>query len=293
MAAASTILAGAPDAPSSTLAFLSLPALSNAAPGAMPPALPTPTGTPTVLAAQVHSFELLGKGPADQGVIVLSGTGATRGLRLLRDPSAPDSAQTIFVHPQSPEAVRVAPDLRHTAWITNDFIGRVVRHADLSSCALATTANSEVFEVGFAGAELVLWSESAGQAQERNDGYLAPRDNCRAAVRYARGLQRLHHASDQGVVFADEFDEDSQSVTLKFARVVASDATGAGPPRLGRAVRIAEGVHQYVTVIEDDSGQGAAGQATYVTFRTTSQSKLPAGLYLFGPIPFTKAPTTP
>ncbi len=235
--------------------------------------------TPQRLLTDVRAFDYVGTRDR-RAIVVDSGVGSSRGYRLLGETANGAPPTTLLLAASTPEAVRVAPDLRHTAWVANDFVGQIVRHTDGKTCLLATSGRAEVFNVGFAGADLIFWSEGAGQDQERNDGYFAPRDDCRGAVRFARAVHLMEPVAG-GIVFADDYDASHESMSLKFARTVSD----GGRARLGRAVRIAEGVHQYATVIGDDPA--------YVLFRTTSRSPLPPGFYVYGPIPFSAAPVDP
>ena len=241
-------------------------------------------GAPEPIAEAVHGFDLVPPdGPLDRGVTLDRDGPAGRGFDLLFNFNVPPAPQRLFSYAQPPESVQVATDLGHTVWISFDFVGEIIHNPDLARCALATTATSEVFSAGFVGADLVHWSEGAGQDQERNDGFVAPRDNCHAAKRYVTGLHHVQKASAAGLVFTDNFDDASETVSLKFARAVA--AAGATPAHLGRAVLVAERVNQYVNVVGNDD-------ATYLLFRATAASApLAPGVYLFGPVRFDQAPS--
>jgi hypothetical protein len=217
----------------------------------------------------VYSFDII------DGVLTADREGPSgRGLDL----PGTTPPRRLFDFKQSPELVHFATKdgaIIHTLWISFDFVGEIIRNADLTRCTLATTPASEVFNAGFVGSDLVHWSEGAGVDQERSDGFAAPRDACRSGTRFATGLHHVQFANQQGIIFTEAFDDATTTVTLKYARAVA--AAGATPAHLEPAVTIAEKVDQYVTVVHD-------GLNPHVLFRATAASApLRPGIYLYRP----------
>jgi hypothetical protein len=234
---------------------------------------PEPTAPKPIVDA-VRSVDVI------DGVATADRDGASgRGLDLLEGTAR--APRRLFDFQQPPELVHFATNdssqITHTVWISFDFVGEIIRNADLTRCTLATTPLSEVFNAGFVGSDLVYWSESAGVDQERSDGYIAPRDACRTATRFATGLHNVLLANAQGIIFTEAFDDATATVTVKFARAVA--AAGVVPAHLEAPVVIAEKVDQYVTVVHDN-----ANSSPYVLFRATAvSSPLRPGIYLYKP----------
>jgi hypothetical protein len=198
-----------------------------------------------------------------------------RVLRLLGDPATPGAVTGVFTHRGTPEAVRVSFDGRLTAWISDDFIGRLVRHADQSICLLNTSEDVEVFRLGFLGnARLLLWTESAPDEPDRRDGFLARPEDCRASQRFGHGVHFLQPIGDRGVILGDELDERNERLTLKYLAARA----GAAGFALDEPVRVDENVDQYVTV--------ASERPALLLYRKRAQGPDTDGTYLFGPVPF-------
>jgi hypothetical protein len=219
----------------------------------------------------VHSFDII------DGVLVTDREGPSgRGLDL----PVPTLPIRLFDFTQPPELVHFASkdgQIMHTVWISFDFVGEIIRNADLTRCTLATTPASEVFNAGFVGSDLVQWSEGAGVDQERSDGYFAPRDACRSATRFSTDLHTVLLANERGIIFTEAFDDVTATVTVKFARAVA--AAGAVPAHLDTPVVIAEKVDQYVTVVHE-----GANRDPFVLFRANAASApLRPGIYLYQP----------
>jgi hypothetical protein len=235
----------------------------------------SPPGPEQELATGVQSFELVGDGSADRGVAVLVREAGLRVLRLVGDPRAPGRVTGVFTHRGTPEAVRVSFDGTLTAWITDDFTGRLVRHADQAICHLNTRDDVEVFRLGFMGdARLLLWTEGAPDDLDRRDAFFAPPGDCRQSTRFGHGVQFLQAVGERGVILGDELSEASEQVTLKYA---AARTTG-GRFSLDEPVRVDEKVGQYIVV--------ASETPPLVLFRKDGQGPEVDGVYLFGPLPF-------
>jgi hypothetical protein len=234
-----------------------------------------PGATPEVLAAGILSFELIGDGSADRGVAALVLEAGRRVLRLVGDPEAPGAVTGVFTHRGTPEAVRVSFDGKLTAWITDDFTGRLVRHADQSICLMNTRDDAEVFRLGFMGnARLLLWTESAPDDLNRRDAFFAPPGDCRQSTRFGHGVQFLHPVGERGLVLGDELEEAAERLTLK----VVPARMHEGRFVLDEPLRVDEKVGQYITV--------ASEQPLLVLFRKDGQGPDVDGVYLFGPAPF-------
>ena len=237
----------------------------------------SPGATPELLATGVQSFELIGEAGAgmDLGVAVLVLEAGRRVLRLVGDPRAPGTVTGVFTHRGTPEAVRVSFDGKLTAWITDDFVGRLVRHADQAICLLNTRDDVEVFRLGFLGdARLLVWTESAPDDVNRRDAFAAPPGDCRQSARFGHGVQFLHPVGERGLVLGDELDEAIERLTLKLVPARTRD----GQFVLDEPLRVDEKVGQYITV--------ASEQPLLVLYRKDGQGPEVDGVYLFGPAPF-------
>jgi hypothetical protein len=231
--------------------------------------------TPEVLATGVQNFELIGDGSADRGVAVLVLEAGRRVLRLVGDPQAPGVVTGVFTHRGTPEAVRVSFDGKLTAWITDDFTGRLVRHADQAICLINTRDDVEVFRLGFLGnARLLIWTESAPDDVNRRDVFFAPPGDCRQSTRFGHGVHFLHPVGERGLVLGDELEESAERLTLK----VVATRTRDGRFVLDEPLRVDEKVGQYITV--------ASEQPLLVLYRKDGQGPEVDGVYLFGPAPF-------
>jgi hypothetical protein len=232
---------------------------------------------PEVLATNIQSFELIGDASAgvDMGVAALVLEAGRRVLRLVGDPRAPGVVTGVFTHRGTPEAVRVSFDGKLTAWITDDFDGRLVRHADQAICLLNTRDDVEVFRLGFLGnARLLVWTESAPDDVNRRDAFFAPPGDCRQSTRFGHGVQFVHPVEERGLVLGDELEEAALRLTLK----VVPARTRDGQFVLDEPLRVDEKVGQYITV--------ASEQPLLVLYRKDGQGPEVDGVYLFGPAPF-------
>ena len=134
----------------------------------------------------------------DLGVAALVLEAGRRVLRLVGDPRAPGVVTGVFTHRGTPETVRVSFDGKLTAWITDDFVGRLVRHADQAICLMNTRDDVEVFRLGFLGnARLLVWTESAPDDVNRRDAFFAPPGDCRQSTRFGHGVQFLHPVGER------------------------------------------------------------------------------------------------
>jgi hypothetical protein len=240
-------------------------------------AVPFPAGgAPTKLADDVLDYDLLGLGPADRGVAVLtrSATPPARLFQILR-PGAEPAAQTVFATDDALEDVQLSDDGRFTAWRNGHLVTRIVGHDDLSSCLLNTSANVRATPALFlASAGLVFWTEDAPEDPTRQDAYVAAPDGCRNKRRYARGLYLELPVGDRGLVFGDNYEDRNFTVSLKYAGA----RQGRDGWELGAPVPVTDGVDSAVVLVATDPPS--------LVFRKKVGAPDETGLYLLGPIAF-------
>jgi hypothetical protein len=236
-----------------------------------------PSGAGLVrLAGDVDEYLVLGARGRDDGVAYLTTLSLnSKAFRLLRDLRAPASAATLFTSIGVPERIRVSPDVRYTAWEDARSTVRVVRHADLGSCALNVDPRLAAHGTSFlASAGLVFWTQDAGGDRDRRDGYFADPDGCQHKQRFAQATYFIAPIGDRGIILADEVDDDTQAATLKYA--VLNDARSW--PAAG-AVRVFED-------IEGSSVVPVGRDPMFLLFRAAPGSPARQGTYVFGPLPF-------
>jgi hypothetical protein len=239
-----------------------------------------PAGTgETTLASQVVEFLPLGHAATDAALLLrVQLPVGGHAFQLLRDRERPETAVTVFSNDGFLEGVLVSPDLRYTAWIDPEFRGTVVHVDDLATCALNPTPAPAVSELGFLDdASLLFWTEPDDGGQARRDGFLAPPERCGEHVRFAVGVGFVTPVASRGVIFGDERDDTARTVTLKYAGLAhgLEEAMGGG-------VRVHERAFAPVTLV---SG-ATAPDSLHVVYRAEADGARPAGVYLFGPVPF-------
>jgi hypothetical protein len=240
-----------------------------------------PAGTgETVIASQVVEFLPLGRAATDGALLLRVHLPAGgHAFQLLRDRALPSSAQTVFTNEGFLEGLLVSPDLAYTAWIDPEFRGRVIRNADLTTCALNGIARPPVFDLAFLDdGGLVFWTEPGSAGLSRRDGFLAPPDRCSERVPFAQDLAFFTPISHLGLVFGDERDDTAQTLTLRYASLaLAGDRRW---PAQG-SVRVQERVTAPVRIVS-----GGGGGATTLLYRAEADGTRQAGIYVFGPLPF-------
>jgi hypothetical protein len=222
------------------------------------------------LASGVHDHLLFGDATKDEGIAFLIALSEDVGtLRFLRDPRMPATASPLFTYTTMLEDVTVSHDLRFTAWSDGHFDMRIVRMADGVSCDLNTTPKRDAFGPNFLEhAGLVFWQEDSADVPDQLDGYYAKPDGCQDKQRFGQGVDFTVPVGDRALLFGDELDQGSSTVTLKYAAL----AGGTTWPAAG-AVRIHENVdnswlipvgpEQRLLVFHVSKGD-AAEQGTYV-----------------------------
>jgi hypothetical protein len=230
----------------------------------------------TKVGSKVTGYDLFTASGDDAGIAFITSMGPTRGaFHLLRDPTRPESAVTLFTYTNEIENLQFSSDLRFTAWVDSSFTARIVRNSDYRSCDLNAQPGQEAIDPWFLeGAGLVFWSEASLDDANRHDGYLADPQDCKNKHRYGWGVEFGIPVGDRAVVFGDEADDYGSTITLKYAEISnAREWPTDGP------VRIHEQVAGSSVVV-------VGTKPTLVIFRVVKGGPLEEGTYVFGPTPF-------
>jgi len=234
-----------------------------------------PSGAnPADLVSGVEAVTVLGEHGIDRGVAVATSTqGGPGAVRVLPDPRKPAGWTTVVSHEGDLMALQISPDARFTAWTDDNFVVRVAKHSDLSTCVLnhnpRLPAHSPTF---LRDAGLVFWGEDSGGDLERRDGYYADPADCSTRQRFAQAVYFLAPIDNRGLVFADETDDNSQRATLKYVPITDGKTwPQEGPVR----------VHPD---IDGPSVVPASWDPLILLFRVSVGEKENQGLYLFGPV---------
>jgi hypothetical protein len=236
---------------------------------------PAGTGV-TIVESDVQDYWLLGERPVDQGVVLFKTLGETgTAFELLRDPTVPSSLLTVFTYNDVIDDWSVSADLRYTAWTDASFKGQVVRNSDLGACLLPGGRQLSIYKPVFlTHAALMFWTELSLDDPLRRDAFFATPERCAEKQRFGRGIDFYDALGDRGLVFGDEYDDASKTVTLKYARLSPDgpdwQATGA--------VRVHERVKTPITLVGSDP--------LLLVFQTSGDAGESTGTYVFGPVPF-------
>ncbi|HEY2900416.1 MAG TPA: hypothetical protein VGL59_07570 [Polyangia bacterium] len=234
-----------------------------------------PSGAnPQLLATSITSFALIGDRATDLATGLFQQPPNMPGsFLLLRDRTGAPPA-SILMYTDALEGLRVSLDLRFTLWLDGAFRARLAKNDTLETCALNAADAPAIFSPFMTtGANLLVWTQAAADADHRRDGYVAPSADCTARQRFAQAMDFALAVGDSGLIFGDESDPIAQTVTLKY---VAINAAGDGL-RPGGPYRIADHVRTPI------SRAGTGPQL--LLYRTVQTPDRPAGTFLFG-VPF-------
>jgi hypothetical protein len=233
------------------------------------------------LATKIVDFLALGADDADTGILLrVRQAAGGHAFQLLVDRDHPTTVKTIFTNEGFLEGIAVSPDLKFTAWIDPEFVGRSIRNADLATCTLNPGVGSAVPPVGEVtftdDASALFWSQPRPGAGGARDGYFVAPEKCDEKTLYARGLGFLNVVGARGMVWGDAKDDAARTVTLKYAAApktaAAKDVAAAG------GWRVAGGVTTPVTMISGATG----ATSVHVLYRAEASDGREAGVWLFG-----------
>jgi hypothetical protein len=234
-----------------------------------------PDGTnAATVASDLIEYLPVGNAPDNDGLLFRSRVDAGQAFQLLRPHATSPGPVTLFSSDSAVEGVLVAPDLSVAAWVDFLFIGRVIRVDDLSSCTINTPDEPSISALSMLdNAGLVFWNEPA-LLHPWHDGFYAPPDRCREKQRFSENLGFLNTVGHRGLIFGDELFQLSNLFTLKYA-AARTDGTRWS---IDEPVRIHEHVKPPVTLVGSDT--------TLVVFQAAPGEREPAGIFVFGPVPF-------
>jgi len=236
-----------------------------------------PTGAGVVLIqSNIRHYSQVGEHAEDKALVLLRNAGAAGlSFQLLRDPASPADLVTVFSYRGTLNGALVSRDLRFTTWADDAFRAELIRNDDLTACSLNVGAEPPIYFPEFLdNAALMFWSQASEATPGRQDGFFASPERCRDKQRFAQGLEYYQPVGNRGLLFGDEHDEVTRTVTLKYA---ALSQDGSQWPSAG-AVRIRERVQLPITII--------GSNPMLLVFRALSDGTGDEGTYVFGPVPF-------
>jgi hypothetical protein len=241
-----------------------------------------PSGAnPVQMSRKTGRFVILGEDTTeDRGIgYFIEGTGRFLSeYRFIPKRSEPFNSTVVFRYAGNLEGFRPSRDLRYTGYAKVDrnegFNGYIARNDGSGDCILSSQRDLPAFTMRFLdSAGLVFWAEESDDDATFRDGWRGRPDGCRDKHRFAAHLAYHAAVGDEGLIFGDQADIETETMTLRYVKIEnGQDWPAAGP------VAIMERVVQPVVMLTPQRQQ--------LVFRVKGLQPEASGLYVFSGLPF-------
>ena len=248
-----------------------------------------PSGAnPVQLSRKTSRYVVLGEETTqDLGIgYFIDGTGRFLSeYRVIPDRADPFESKVVFRYPGNLEGFRPSRDVRFTGYAKVDrndgFNGYMARNDGSGDCIMSSQRDRPALTMRFLdNSGLVFWGEESDDDPIYRDGWRGVPDGCHDKHRFAAHLAFHTAVGDGGLLFGDQFDNDTETMTLRYVKIDnGHDWPAAGP------VKVRERVVQPVILLGPQRGQ--------LVFRVSSDDATEMGLYVFSDLPFAPAPSVP